>query len=220
MDDSASKLLIDKDVLAQFQNTATEYDSVLVAPAPRPSDLAYVIYTSGSTAAPKGCAITHGSLYNYIQWATSYYFTALPCFGLFTSLSFDLTITSIFCPLATGGRLVVFGQNEELAAILQYSFSPESGINSIKLTPSHISILEHLDISSATVAVAIVGGEEVTPKHVSILKKINPHIRIYNEYGPTEATVGCIVKELEEHAPVLIGQPIANMYIYLTSMMP
>ncbi|RFM33506.1 non-ribosomal peptide synthase/polyketide synthase [Chitinophaga silvisoli] len=215
LEDSACKLLIDHHVLAHFQNTAAEYNNVVEAAASKPTDLAYVIYTSGSTAAPKGCAITHGSLYNYIQWATSWYFTALPCFGLFTSLSFDLTITSIFCPLTTGGRLEVFGPNEELAAILQYSFSPDSGINSIKLTPSHISILEHLDLSSSTMEVAIVGGEEVTPKHVSILKKINPHIRVYNEYGPTEATVGCIVKELEENTPVLIGQPIANMYIYI-----
>ncbi|RFM33509.1 non-ribosomal peptide synthetase [Chitinophaga silvisoli] len=213
--DSGCKVLVDNEVLTQFKSDTHNYNSEVPPAKTNSEGLAYVIYTSGSTAAPKGCAITHGSLYNYIQWATSCYFTDLPCFGLFTSLSFDLTVTSIFCPLAKGGRLFLYDQDDEISGVLQHSFSIESGINSIKLTPSHISILEQLDLSSTTMTAAIVGGEEVTPKHVSILKKINPQIRIYNEYGPTEATVGCIVKELEENTPVLIGKPIANMHIYI-----
>ncbi|NQX43666.1 amino acid adenylation domain-containing protein [Pedobacter steynii] len=181
------------------------------------SDLAYVIYTSGSTGIPKGCAISHGSLSNYIQWANSHYFDGIPavCFGLYTSLSFDLTVTSIFCALTQGGRLFIYEQYEELSAILRHSFSASSGINSIKLTPSHINVLKYLELSSATVSVAIVGGEALTEEQVGILKKINPSIRIYNEYGPTEATVGCMVSEPNEGVPVLIGKPISNTRTYL-----
>ncbi|SDM68831.1 amino acid adenylation domain-containing protein, partial [Pedobacter steynii] len=181
------------------------------------SDLAYVIYTSGSTGIPKGCAISHGSLSNYIQWANSHYFDGITavCFGLYTSLSFDLTVTSIFCSLTQGGRLFIYEQYEELSAILRHSFGASSGINSVKLTPSHINVLKYLELSSATVSVAIVGGEALTEEQVGILKKINPSIRIYNEYGPTEATVGCMVSELSEGMSVLIGKPISNTRIYL-----
>jgi amino acid adenylation domain-containing protein len=184
---------------------------------PRPEDLAYVIYTSGSTGAPKGCAITNGNLFNYIQWANDYYFGqgGGVSFGLYTSLSFDLTITSIFCPLTRGGNLTVFGQHDDIAMILRKIFSAESHINSIKLTPSHINILGELDIVSSTVSCAIVGGEEVTSGQVKILKRMNPSINIYNEYGPTETTVGCIVKRLEENMPVLIGKPICNTSVYI-----
>ncbi|HVI44929.1 MAG TPA: amino acid adenylation domain-containing protein [Chitinophaga sp.] len=179
--------------------------------------MAYVIYTSGSTGVPKGCVLNHGNVSNYIQWANDYYFKDKPApdFGLFTSLSFDLTVTSIFCPLTSGGKIHVYSSEEHIVSVLNHSFSAGSGINSIKLTPSHINVLNHLEISSGNIHSAIVGGEEVTPVHVSILKRINPDMIVYNEYGPTESTVGCVVKPLEENEEVLIGRPISNTEIYI-----
>ena len=51
---------------------------------------------------------------------------------------------------------------------------------------------------------------------VSILKEINENMEIFNEYGPTEATVGCIFKKVElSHDRVLIGKPITNMEAYI-----
>ena len=42
------------------------------------------------------------------------------------------------------------------------------------------------------------------------------NLKIYNEYGPTEATVGCTVYEVpNEDSSILIGKPIANTKIYL-----
>ena len=180
-------------------------------------DLAYVIYTSGSTGTPKGCAITHRSLSNYVQWANSYYFDANEntSFGFYTSLSFDLTVTSIFCSLTRGGKLVVYNQYEEITAILLDHFNDANEINSIKLTPSHINVLRDMDIRSTTVLRAIVGGEAITNGQLSILKRINPDIKIYNEYGPTEATVGCVVAELEPDTRIHIGKPAFNTRIYI-----
>lgn len=181
------------------------------------SDVAYVIYTSGSTGMPKGCAITYGNLSNYIQWANNYYYdgTEKASFGLYTSLSFDLTVTSIFCTLTQGGELTVYSQSLEITTILQHYFSGENSINSIKLTPSHINILRDMGLRSSTVNCAVVGGEAITNGHLTTLKQINPDIKIYNEYGPTEATVGCVVTELEPDNRILIGKPIANTQIFI-----
>jgi amino acid adenylation domain-containing protein len=188
------------------------------------TDTAYVIYTSGSTGQPKGCAVTHGNLANYIQWAGNYYFgdTDSSDFGLFTSLSFDLTITAVFCSLTRGGRLYVYPQQEEILKVLLHSFSNESGINVIKLTPSHINILDGLNISSATMMRVIVGGEQLTAAQVNTLKQINPAIIIYNEYGPTETTVGCTVARIEAGDPIIIGKPVANTQVYVldNNLMP
>ncbi|MGB8194022.1 MAG: amino acid adenylation domain-containing protein [Chitinophagaceae bacterium] len=183
-----------------------------------PSALAYVIYTSGSTGQPKGCCLTHANLSNYIQWANNYYHfseSGKPHFGLYTSLSFDLTVTSIFCSLTKGGILTIYQQHEDIADILRHSFSNTTGINSIKLTPAHILLLKHLELDSSGMQCAIIGGEEVTMEHVRILKQLNPSMKIYNEYGPTEATVGCIVTELEENVPVLIGKPVSGARVYI-----
>jgi amino acid adenylation domain-containing protein len=189
------------------------------------TDLAYVLYTSGSTGKPKGVMIGHGSLSNYIRWANDYYFSGghaqgggpaeAPSFGLFTSLSFDLTLTSLFCSLSRGGRLKVYPQQQELSSILSDYLSLESGLDSIKLTPSHLNLLEGLSLKGTALKRAIVGGEALSARQVGILKAINPQIVVYNEYGPTEATVGCVVRQVEQTEPVLIGKPIANTQIYI-----
>ncbi|MVT11422.1 non-ribosomal peptide synthetase [Chitinophaga tropicalis] len=217
LSDSGCKVLIDEAELNRFRAEADGYSPRDMKMIQHADHLAYVIYTSGSTGLPKGCTVTCSNLSGYIQWANSYYFneTGPASFGLYTSLSFDLTVTSIFCPLTQGGRLFVYRQDEELPSILEHSFSPESGINCIKLTPSHIHILKQLDIHATSVQCAIVGGEDVTPEQVNILKSISQGIRIYNEYGPTEATVGCIVKELEPDTRILIGKPISGTGIYI-----
>ncbi|WP_342332931.1 amino acid adenylation domain-containing protein [Pedobacter sp. FW305-3-2-15-E-R2A2] len=185
----------------------------------RTSDLAYVIYTSGSTGQPKGVMIEHGSLMNYLNWCSGYYFDdgLSGHFGLYTSLSFDLTVTSIFCGLLSGRGLFVYDQDQELGSILSDSFSSSRGIDSIKLTPSHIEVLKHSGLVSGNISCAIVGGEEVSVAHVDVLKSINSDMRIYNEYGPTESTVGCIVRELQnDGSRILIGKPVSNTRIYIT----
>src|SRR3954469_13212220 len=72
----------------------------------RPDDLAYVIYTSGSTGRPKGAMITQRGLSNYLSWAARAYDVAAgPGAPVHTSISFDLTVTALFLPLVTGGRV-------------------------------------------------------------------------------------------------------------------
>lgn len=213
--DSQCKLVINE---AWIQHYHTLEPLAAIAPVEvLPDNTAYVIYTSGSTGLPKGCEVTHANLASYIGWANQYYFgnQGPAAFGLFTSLSFDLTVTSIFCTLTQGGCLTIAPPAEDLADTLAWQFHAESGINSIKLTPSHINLLQQLEITSDSMLCAIVGGEELTASHVNILRQISPGIRIYNEYGPTEATVGCIVQPIAAAHTVMIGQPVDATAIYI-----
>ncbi len=183
-----------------------------------PSQLAYVIYTSGSTGRPKGCLLEHRNLAHYIAWAAGYYFpeSTTGSFGLYSSLCFDFTLTNIFCPLVRGKTLRIYPQSESIDTILARMFQPGSGVDTLKLTPTHIHLLEYMNLARSGMRKVIVGGEELTPQHIATLRKIDPAIEIYNEYGPTEATVGCIVERVED-APstVLIGRPIANTRVYM-----
>ena len=180
-----------------------------------PDDLAYVIYTSGSTGNPKGVMIEHHSLVNYIEWCSTNYLKETLSnynFGLFTSPSFDLTITSIFLPLVKGGVLKVFNENLNISELLKEYLT--SDISCIKITPSHINLLKELKIKNSNLELVIVGGEELKKNHIKILQQINPDIKIYNEYGPTETTVGCVVCKIENsEAPIHIGKPISNTNI-------
>ena len=182
-----------------------------------PQDLVYCIYTSGSTGNPKGCTITHSSLLNYIQWSNHYYFENPDQgnWGLITSISFDLSVTSIFTSLSRGKKLWLGDFETNISTLLYEAFNnPE--IDTLKLTPSHIALLKELEIKNTAIRTIICGGEQLLKHHVEILKTLHKDIRIYNEYGPTETTVGCIVKEIElKDNAILIGKPIANTTIYI-----
>ncbi len=53
MSDSASKLLVNEDILQEFISRQHMYSNKNVSTVTKPEGLAYVIYTSGSTGQPK-----------------------------------------------------------------------------------------------------------------------------------------------------------------------
>src|SRR5262245_788427 len=88
-------------------------------------NLAYAIYTSGSTGKPKGAMIHHRGLSNYLQWAADAYETATgDGSAVHSSLSFDLTVTSLYLPLVTGGTVILLDPQadvDELAETVRHA---------------------------------------------------------------------------------------------------
>lgn len=197
-----------------------KYPSTPVATAVAPDQLAYVIYTSGSTGTPKGVMIEHQSLRNYIVWARDHYVRGeRGNFPLFTSISFDLTVTCIFTPLVSGHAIIIHKEDEK-GSLLEKVFADEA-CDILKLTPSHLKLIGERGLVPARSGRTklIVGGEKLeTPLARKIYDQYRGEVEIYNEYGPTEATVGCMIYAYTPAvaAPsVPIGVPIANTRIYL-----
>ncbi len=177
--------------------------------------LAYVLYTSGSTGKPKACQMTHANLASYLKWAISFYSDiASSRFGWFTTLGFDFTLTGIFSPLLTGERLTIHPERESVLDSLKLELTGDAG--AIKLTPSHVSLISQLPIETTDINLAILGGEDLHTDHVKHLLALNPGMTIVNEYGPTEATVGCIVKTIaSDETRITIGKPIHGVSAYV-----
>ena len=98
--------------------------------------LAYVIYTSGSTGKPKGVMISHGSLYNYISWANREYVQGRQSvFPLYSSIAFDLTITSIFTPLLSGNTIVLRRSRKRAPGRQDTVRQPVDGIKTYAFAP-------------------------------------------------------------------------------------
>ncbi|MBV9924425.1 MAG: amino acid adenylation domain-containing protein [Acidobacteria bacterium] len=184
-----------------------------------PQDLAYVIYTSGSTGQPKGVKIQHRALVNYVWWAREVYLRGEQLsFPLYSSLAFDLTVTSIFVPLVTGGRVLVYDSEESSAALEEVV--TDNQVEVLKLTPSHLALLAERDNRGSRIKRLIVGGEALsTALARRILHSFGGGVEIFNEYGPTEATVGCTLYRFDatraDRAFVPIGRPAANTQVYV-----
>lgn len=179
-------------------------------------DEAYLLFTSGSTGEPKGVPITHGGLAGYLRFASESYPATdqngnptAPTAPLFSALTFDLTITSLFVPMLVGGTLLVVADDGP-RGLQTIASTPQ--INWCKATPSHLELLIRLLPAHHGLRTLIVGGEAFSARLATDLLTAEPDLRIFNEYGPTEAVVGCMIHEVEaaelhRQSEVPIGTP-------------
>jgi surfactin family lipopeptide synthetase A len=183
------------------------------------NNLAYILYTSGSTGVPKGVQVTHRNLAYSNHARASYYKDSPENFLLLSSYAFDSSVAGIFHTLTTGGTLVIppadfRWESEQLANLIF-----ENKITHTLAVPSLYS--EILDAANpkylASLRSVIVAGEACPRLLVNLHYEILPQASLFNEYGPTEATVWSTVFECEPSQvdAVPIGRPIANTQTYI-----
>ena len=185
--------------------------------------LAYVIYTSGSTGTPKGVAVSHGAVANYVGWAARAYAVAagdaVPVHG---SLAFDLTVTSVLVPLVCGARLAVSGCGRGGGA-----GRPGGRGRRVRLCEGGSGASAGAGRAGARLPAVraglagrlVVGGEALAGADVRAWLARAPGSVVVNEYGPTEATVGCCAFEVsagvQVPGAVPVGSPVANTRVYV-----
>jgi amino acid adenylation domain-containing protein len=186
-----------------------------------PQNLAYVIFTSGSTGAPKGVAVTHGNLANYVH-SIGALLGAVErplVFGMVTAISTDLGNTAVFPALCLGGTLVLVSPAAAADTAAAAAFLRAHPIDVLKITPSHLNAL--LVGSDATGVLPrrwlVVGGEALSWDLVARVRELG-ECGIVNHYGPTETTIGSCTFVVEGEpvtATVPIGSPLANTACYV-----
>jgi amino acid adenylation domain-containing protein len=186
-----------------------------------PEALAYLMYTSGSSGRPKGVMVHHRGLANYLDFArTTYPVQEGNGAPLHTSVSFDLSVTSLLLPL-TAGKCVTFVSDENGVTGLLRELEKDTVFSLVKITPSHLSLLKQLGSISAVckrTESLVVGGEQLTRDLLESILSCERAPRVFNEYGPTETVVGCSVHEASldnDHSAVPIGLPILRTELYV-----
>ncbi|MDQ1924826.1 non-ribosomal peptide synthetase [Massilia pseudoviolaceinigra] len=226
LDDCQARLIITHSSLLatlapHLQERALVIDTM---PAPTPSDqplpsgarqdCAYLIYTSGSTGQPKGVQITHANALHSLAARVAYYPDPVRKFLLLSSFAFDSSIAGLFWSLAQGGTLVICSQDDQKdPARLAHIIRASAVTHMLALPSMYAMLLEQPGTPPAALSTAIVAGETCPPELVQAHHQAWPHARLYNEYGPTEASVWCSVAELK--AQVSIGRAIAHTRVYL-----
>lgn len=201
--------------------TAPSADASFSAPAVGPEADAYVIFTSGSTGTPKGVRIARGALARYAAFAARAYGGPLPkTWALHSAIGFDLTVTSIFAPLVSGGVIRAYSEALDATDLSILKVFEEDAVDVVKLTPAHLALVTRQSIRAKRINTLILGGENLTTELArAAANMLGPDLALFNEYGPTEATVGCMIHRFDPQqdtgASVPIGQPADRTALYV-----
>jgi amino acid adenylation domain-containing protein len=192
-----------------------KYDGVIEKISVQPENLAYVIYTSGSTGKPKGVMIEHRSLYNFLRsMQTILGVDETSSMLAITTYCFDIAYLEFYLPLIAGGKVIIVDRETATDGFLLSALLAEKRPVFMQATPSTWQMLMEAGWENKEGVTILTGGEAIKEvlknKLVSLSDK-----KVWNMYGPTEATIWAAVKALVYEEKVTIGTPIHNTRCYI-----
>ncbi|WP_190127169.1 non-ribosomal peptide synthetase, partial [Streptomyces inusitatus] len=201
-------------LLDQIETDAISAEPLDVSVSPQ--QLAYIIYTSGSTGRPKGVAVAHGGVANLAQ-------VMRPVLGMdeevvalqFASFSFDAAVLDVAVTLAGGGTLAIASSEERREPEALARMIRASGVEVASVVPSLLGVLDPAAVPG--VWNWVLGAERL---NADLASRWIAGSRVWNSYGPTEATVittsGPIDEGIRpEDQPPAIGRPIGNAQVFV-----
>lgn len=185
-----------------------------------PSDIAYVIFTSGSTGQPKGVMVSHGAIYNRLQWMQAEYnLETNDRVMQKTPFTFDVSVWEFFWPLSEGACLVVAEPERHKESAYLVDLIKKQRVTCLHFVPSMLQLFLHEDLTGCdSLTLIICSGEALTVEQCRRLQTL-PGVSAHNLYGPTEAAVDVTYWDCarwhDQYLSVPIGRPIANTQIYI-----
>jgi non-ribosomal peptide synthetase-like protein len=178
---------------------------------PPKDELAYVIYTSGTTGTPKGVAIEHASICNFVRVAAEVYGMRQGdrCYQGMT-IAFDFSVEELWVPLIAGAALVPAKAGASLVGSDLADYLESNRVSVLCCVPTLLATIER-DLPE--LRILLVSGE-ACPQNL-VTRWHRPGRTMLNAYGPTEATVTATLTELYPDKPVTIGGPLPTYTIII-----
>lgn len=178
-------------------------------------DLAYIIYTSGSTGKPKGVMAEHRNPIAYVNaFQREFSLTSNDVVLQQAPCSFDHSVEEIYPALLNGGSIVIVDKLDVLDINKLIEIINRNHISVVTCQPLLLNELNKAP-RLESVHTFLSGADVLKPQYIS---KLSSYARVYNTYGPTEATVcasyyRCCMNDNDINIP--IGKPIHNYRIYI-----
>jgi amino acid adenylation domain-containing protein len=181
---------------------------------------AYVLFTSGSQGRPKGVRVTHGNLAYSTAVRREVYGGDPRSFLVLSPLGFDSSVAGIYWALTTGGEVQLSAPGiERDVDALSRDLEEHRASHMLCLPGLYQALLDRVPAHRlSALDTVIVAGEALSGALVARHAAVG-HGRLFNEYGPTEATVWCTVFDTADHdggADVPIGRAIPGSAIAIT----
>ncbi|GES63329.1 nonribosomal peptide synthase Pes1 [Aspergillus terreus] len=194
-------------IVDQIYITGEMHSEPLISPpVVSGSSAAYIIFTSGSTGNPKGVVVEHAA-----------FLTSALARGRLTGLgpgsrvlqyaahTFDVSIDEILTTLIHGGCVCV---PTDADRFLLAPTINQLKVNHALLTPTSAKSLEPDEVPGLDVLQ--MGGELLSDE---LVNKWSSRVRLFNVYGPAEASVACIMTErkCKDEPGSVIGLPVGSI---------
>lgn len=201
---------------------------VLTDNSPRnKDDELYLMYTSGSTGYPKGITINNENISPFMEWNLDYFnFTKQDHIIQYHNLSFDFSVWEIFEALLSGAVLHVVDDSISVDIHSFLEYMSRNKMTVLNVTPTQFRfMLQYLIMINSdafsSLKTLVLGGEALSSSLVKDAIKVLPQdCKVYNEYGPTEATISSSIflycsDEKRDCPSIPIGMPTANTDYYV-----
>ncbi|RMI37073.1 non-ribosomal peptide synthetase/MFS transporter, partial [Actinomadura harenae] len=211
-------VLLDTDEVDAWPTTRPEPDI-------RPDQLIHVVFTSGSTGAPKGVAVEHRNVLNYLHAILQRLGPEVAggSFAMVSTPAADFGLTCVFGALTTGGTVHLVERETAMDPAAFATYLEQHNVDVLKCVPSHLELLAaHGDLASVLPDKLLILAGEACPW--SLVERINaarPDLRVQNHYGHTESTMISLTCETTEipieqrHGVVPLGRPLPGVTGYL-----
>lgn len=180
------------------------------------SDLVYVLYTSGSTGMPKGVAVEHRNVVNFLlSMQDEPGMTPQDRIVAVTTLSFDIAGLELYLPLITGATVVIARRDQAADGEGLRALMESHGATMMQATPTTWRLLIDAGWQGSPGFKVLCGGEALPPDLAGML--LDRCGELWNMYGPTETTIWSTVFRVTDSnaTPIPIGRPIANTRVYV-----
>ncbi|GEN09771.1 non-ribosomal peptide synthase domain TIGR01720/amino acid adenylation domain-containing protein/natural product biosynthesis luciferase-like monooxygenase domain-containing protein [Myxococcus fulvus] len=187
-------------------------------PLPEPHHAACVVYTSGSTGRPRGVVIEHRQLVSATRARQAVY--GAP--GVVLSLApftFDASLAGLFWSLFEGGTLRYPDVEEREDPRKLAELVARAHVTHLISVPAlYAQVLAAAPAGGLSGLRAVsVGGEACAVELAQAHHEALPTVPLFNEYGPTEATIWSTVHRVQkdEQGSVPIGRAVPGARVYL-----
>lgn len=190
-------------------------------PGKQPMPAAYVCYTSGTTGQPLAVAVSSDALAHRLAWGRELYPLASDDRVLWlANPSFDFSLWEVLAPLTSGATLVLSDDRMPLDLRALGRSLAEQLVTAVHFVPSILDAFLRAcgPDSLAGLRYLFLGGEILDG---SLLARFGalPGVRVFNQYGPTEACIDVSAHPCQPHdwreASVSIGPAAAGVVFRL-----
>ncbi|KAG7090924.1 NRPS protein [Marasmius oreades] len=174
--------------VTNFLREHTSYSSTYQSRSrPVMNKLAYVMYTSGSTGKPKGVCISQESVLALVYDRGRFPLGPNDRVAQINNLAWDGSIFEVWCTLLAGATLVSFNRYDVLEPVILAKQFNTLDVQCTFITTSLFrQILNVAPDLFKPLRTLLVGGESIDFDQYRKLHAVNPFVKLFNMYGPTE----------------------------------